>query len=1214
MKKYLLKALDFISQVISVLRLKIGKVDNVEESTKKYDDLAPRDHLTKDNEYIKALEWALSNEKIRNIGVTGPYGSGKSTILHSFKKLNPDHKYLEISLASFSQNGVSQNAGDKSDHINRLLERSILQQIFYRENPENIPQSRFRRLQRVKKPRTWIWSALTLLWLLSTFGLFYQPTFSSILSYCIPDFVRWIFLGLFLIGSVVLFYHLRILLKELSFSKLNVLKGDIELARKIDSSILNKYMDEILYYFEVGQYNVVLIEDLDRFESTDILTKLREINLLLNQAEQIKRKPVVFIYAIKDDFFDLKNARTKFFDFILPIIPIINYSNSKEELIKKLPARLISPQLLRTVSLYIEDMRTLKNIVNEFNVYRNTLDMPLEPDKMFAIMVYKNLYPKDFSELHVKKGIVHSAFELKNDIKEKKKAKIEEKVEIAQDKLQALGQESSSNIYGLRLQYIGELVARASAHGSIVRLRTESNINYTVADLTEGDNFEILVNSKSIRVQNHQQFNSIGSFTDIEQAVNPDFTYQERKGIIEERAKGKIKDYKQQLKDLTAEGGFISRQKLYELDLSRTEWEELIPDFKTKSLLRLLIQNGYIDENYPDYISIFYSGSVTRMDKEFILSVQNQRGLPFEHELKHVEEIISTLEIAEFEHDEILNFDLLNYLVSRSSFYNQQVKSVIKVLAKDNSFNRNFLFVFWEEKVESVEKFMSVLVDNWPKFWIAVEEADIDDNLRIQFIGDILISLNDDSLLRIDEAIDQRFSKFISQDKDFIRSYEKHHRLDQIKSSIKVLDVNFRVLDVDGQDSDLFDFIYENNLYSINREMINLILLRKSEDGKEFIKQTEVSNYTCIRDSGCSLLLEYVDENLEVYVNNVILGVEKIDEKVDYLILLLNSENISTEQKFAIIERQESKIEDLVEVKDYDLWAPLFKESKITPKWESVLRYFEKSDSDELDNSLIHFLNQPSNFNPLSDTKILDKIISEKKQKALCRSILLSTGISDPAYSVLVKSIPYVYSSFAFEGLSKIRVEAIMRERLLTLTAKNYELLRDNFRPLHIDLVVTFLNEFNTNIEEFVVDETDLSHILGNKKLSPQSRANTIRAVQWGEYTLDDELSDAILELLNEVDDLSIDLVDIVEVFNQSDNTQLKLEFLVNRMSELTIEQVSELLSFMPKDYRKITEKRKRPTFDKSELHLKLALGLKQRGLITNFYEKDDIIRIIANY
>jgi hypothetical protein len=49
-------------------------------------------------------------------------------------------------------------------------------------------------------------------------------------------------------------------------------------------------------------------------------------------------RKITFIYAIRDDMFK-DTDRTKFFDYITTVIPVINYSNSKEKLTKALRAK-----------------------------------------------------------------------------------------------------------------------------------------------------------------------------------------------------------------------------------------------------------------------------------------------------------------------------------------------------------------------------------------------------------------------------------------------------------------------------------------------------------------------------------------------------------------------------------------------------------------------------------------------------------------------------------------------------------------------------------------------------------------------------------------------------------------------------------------------------------------------------------------------------------
>lgn len=55
-------------------------------------------------------------------------------------------------------------------------------------------------------------------------------------------------------------------------------------------------------------------------------------------------------------------------------------------------------------------MRVLTNVVNEFDLYRNLLDKKLNKEKLLAMILYKNLYPTDFSLLHQNKGVVYETF------------------------------------------------------------------------------------------------------------------------------------------------------------------------------------------------------------------------------------------------------------------------------------------------------------------------------------------------------------------------------------------------------------------------------------------------------------------------------------------------------------------------------------------------------------------------------------------------------------------------------------------------------------------------------------------------------------------------------------------------------------------------------------------------------------------------------------
>ncbi|MCV5359604.1 pcar domain protein, partial [Escherichia coli] len=69
--------------------------------------------------------------------------------------------------------------------------------------------------------------------------------------------------------------------RKVSLDKVDLLKGAVT-TRASSPSLLNVYIDEIVYFFDSTKYDVVIFEDLDRFNNGRIFVKLREINQIIN--------------------------------------------------------------------------------------------------------------------------------------------------------------------------------------------------------------------------------------------------------------------------------------------------------------------------------------------------------------------------------------------------------------------------------------------------------------------------------------------------------------------------------------------------------------------------------------------------------------------------------------------------------------------------------------------------------------------------------------------------------------------------------------------------------------------------------------------------------------------------------------------------------------------------------------------------------------------
>ena len=137
--------------------------------TQKRDDayvsLAPIKNADKDGTYCNALKYAIDSNEIKNIAITGNYGSGKSSVIKTFFEKLENKKYnpIYVSLAAFNKNDYiesinTQTTGEGKvkeiqvkNEFYHTLEKSILQQLLYQASENEVPLSRFKRISKHSK-------------------------------------------------------------------------------------------------------------------------------------------------------------------------------------------------------------------------------------------------------------------------------------------------------------------------------------------------------------------------------------------------------------------------------------------------------------------------------------------------------------------------------------------------------------------------------------------------------------------------------------------------------------------------------------------------------------------------------------------------------------------------------------------------------------------------------------------------------------------------------------------------------------------------------------------------------------------------------------------------------------------------------------------------------------------------------------------------------
>ncbi|MBE7697443.1 YobI family P-loop NTPase [Tenacibaculum finnmarkense] len=1230
MKKKLLNLLLNTSKKLEQLHFKLSKKNILELD---YSSLSPINNGDEKNHYSNALKWAIDNRKekdIKNIALTGTYGSGKSTIIKTFKNnyKGNDLKFLNISLASFKDekpNTNDKNTDDKDKPIEKnkgellnRIETSILQQIFYQEEDKKIPDSRFKQIKSYSNRKLFFIASCILLFLIALLNYFKPYLIQSIfkdypLSTTTCNILHYANIIFIFSGFFFLIYKSIRVFSAITINKLKFQNAEIGLGESANKSILNHHLDEIIYFFSKTPYNVVFIEDLDRFQETEIFTKLREINLLLNKSKKIKNKNIVFIYAVRDDMFS-DNERIKFFDFIIPVIPRINSSNSNAILLTKNENCNygLTDNFIEDISFFIDDMRLLHNITNEFYLYKlKQEETPLIPDKLFAIITYKNIYPNDFVELSKNEGELYRIIDAKLTYSNKEIENLEEQIAILKSEIESLSLVKIKNINELRQLYIFRVLDTLTNFNSFIF----NDKIISIDELLEDKNFEYLKNDKlfyktainnyyahNIKYQN-EIINT--SFSQIENKVNPKKSYNIREQEILDIKSNKSDALRLEIQQLEKQKIIFRNLKISELLQSNRDINLNISEDFNSLFLTILLRNGYVAEDYFDYISLFHQGSVTRNDHKFIINVRNEQKLDFDYKLTKIDEIISKINPIDFNSEFILNYDLLDFILKNAIVNEIQLDFIFTKLKDESSTSIQFINGFIE-RTENLSLFIKTLCDYWINIWKHyVNNVSYSEEQLTKILKYIIEYANVSSIGEIEK--ESNLKNYLLHNLDILNIISDN---DKLKSIITELDLKFIDLDFEKSPKDLLEFIHKNDHYKFNKNIVSKFMKKYGEFEQ---MSFDNSNYTAIKNSKSDNLIDYINTNIEDYVKNLYLDLDtNINEEQNNYLLLLNNSELNLKLKKDIINKVVTKIIDISLVENNDLALFILENNKIEPKWANLLFYFKNSEDKILD-STVNFINNIENARELSIIKIPTEIEGKNIYDIFCEELINKNEIENKAYDLITKSIPWGYTIPNISALNKQKISTLIRNYIFTPNIENYNYLKEPFEGLNIELLEKFKAEFSEKIDELHLDGNDLALILNSRVLNDFEKIKFLESCSDNVIISNIKNLNLISQLLLRDNSFDIDKK-IIDKILLSDNISSsdRIKIFNKNIFDVDTIFIDEFLIKLGGNYEEITFKNKKAKIFNKPNNKALLNNLETKGYISSYSK--NLLKLIINH
>lgn len=1001
--------------------------------------LSPIDDFKRHKEYIIRLKNAIDQPNVFNIALTGSYGAGKSSILKTFKAYYPEYHYVNVSLASFVEVNMSESDStpkSKEDSFEEQLEYSILQQLFYHVKATNIPESRFGRIERTSSRKRILMTVSILVFVVANLFLFCQEQLAKF--FLIPtevlksSFLFGLSICVFILGICVILFQLILFIKKISIKNLTLDKATLEFEEKKNVSIMNRYLDEILYLFQGNKYNVVIFEDIDRFENTHIFTKLRELNLILNQSEEIGRR-IVFLYALKDDIFANAEERTKFFDYIVPVIPFVNASNSGDLFRRKItglriPEVEVSSSFITDISAFVNDMRVLTNVVNEFDLYRNLLDKKLKKEKLLAMILYKNLYPTDFSLLHQNKGVVYETFmsaeTLRDEILEDDRTQIDK----VDSNLQAINEECLRNLNELYAVIIGKFITLYPDGGWYLYC---DNKRRGISEFYSDENILKILNGQVGFSEDYSRPRFF-SKEEIKNVLGNSFDYEKRKKRIQSITDDKIKTLRDKRKALMDDIAAIEKHTLSDIAKSDRDIFEHVGTIKGQEekykVLKYLLEKGYIDEEYFFYISIFQEGRLTPSDQEFLLSIKFNAPKEFDYKLQEIPSLIQNLSAVDYDHKGILNKDLLEYCLLHEDEYEEECDAILKQMVVHEQYI-DLLYQFMQEG-NCVPTFFKRLVhiDNvWKSLDKDINHIAKDKNKVISMMFKYA-DINDIRTVNTSYP----FNTYINDNNNYSELFED---IDQVRARelLDLLNLNVQSLIDDSNAADTYSYIYENNMYALTLDNVKVIFKHNELP----VDNLDSAIYTSIEETELNELQDYVHQELPAIVENLMLASSNTHESSDTIVSLME-EDIQTSDIIKLIKHNDTLWDDCKNITDQNVVSTLFVENKIKMTFENVKYYCSCIGSWNIDNILTAFMNRNEEKSMEEFTKLVES--NDAHEIELLLSVVQADDIKDNiAYSVFNNHCLIDVWSKNLSQLNVKRVRYVVDEGIISISPSNYQ-------------------------------------------------------------------------------------------------------------------------------------------------------------------------------
>ena len=1054
--------------------------------------------------YEAEFEKVLSDPFCRNIALSGPYGAGKSSVMEKVKgqRQKRGEKWITISLATFGETNHEQNSGSGetsgaqnsgSTLSQNAVEAEILRQMVHKIGTSMAPKSRLRKLNDRKPAVDVLIAALVLVFALLTA---YLANVSSRLFSLQLSFIEgFAFLAWLVIAGAGVYRLVRTSVISKMVRRVKIFEAEFEITPSDSKSPYERCADEIVYLLNASKVDAVIFEDLDRFDSMAIFEKMRSLNSLANDSrssdsekkwtekgKQEAERPLRFFFLVRDGLFENPHDRTKFFDYVIPVVPYID-PNSALDIFRNALAGVglsVDEAFLYQLSSYIDDPRIIHDIANEAYHYKEALFQERafsdeDPEHLIALLSYKALFPKDFELLQIGRGYLHEVLSGKQRLIEKliiedgdrcaelrqELDDIDRQLKVSEDEVICMF--GAAEMHRVSQYLNGNYSKNSDPHSLLNAARKNVNASQSLSRLIEELEKNELYRERILEARGDAGCKSkvIRAQIDSIEGRSESFNAMTIKQLIEE---------------------LPDADKLFEFESTDIEREEDFEELSMKNvrcsphfpMLRFLVSSGYIDESYRRYISNFYSDSLCAEDDDYLSAIRQAKPVSLTYEPKSPGEIVRRMDREMFSRTSIRNPWLVSALLDSGD--ELKIDAFMSSVKRSGGIRYLARFIASEQFNPAIFQPMFEYFDHGMADLLGDEAIPLE--TKRCFCKRYIVDGGD--FLQAEEE-DGIFARYIASDPLFL---EEDSRFDNNTIAEGLIHLGYRAETIDfAHASDvLLNAVYENGLFAPAPSIINGFLNLKYGINGSLDRGTLIT--TALKLTNCPIR-DVISTSMDRFVSGVIdESTVPLRDSPEFVVAILNDESICEETAERYISAlADVEIENVSLVKSTDYRSSLLAARLVECNATNIISFYQWADN-SIPSALASLIEAKGAPIDLDAAKYKE---AEVDAADFVGKIVKCKEIPVGNKKVILAGCGFKFPSFDIEELDGETVKAMLETKTIEMNCDMLDKFRACRPDLELDYILTDLDGFLALIDadspdgaEWEIDEDEVTDLLGS--------------------------------------------------------------------------------------------------------------------------------------